>query len=91
MDLTYDQVETCLKRLSVVSAEMTEPDIKNILISIFFSSCTSEGVMLNDVIANGMDDLNRNLMGIESTYEIYGISNKRTGWWSKLFKEKWAI
>jgi adenine-specific DNA methylase len=91
MESTHLQVEICLNRLSGVNAEITIPDIKNILISSFFALCTSESVMFGDVIKNGTEDLKHALANIEEVYEAYDISDRRTGWWSKLFKEKWAI
>ena len=91
INITYAQIETCLNRLLAVKAEITIPDIKNILISYFFSSCTSEDVSLNDAIIHGMKDLIQNVSKIEEHCKKYDIAKKRTGWWSKLFKEKWAL
>lgn len=90
-DYMYNQVEICLNRLTAVNAEITALDIKNILISCFFSACTSENVALASVIKHGIDDLKQAVADIEMNFDIYTISTKRSGWWSNLFKEKWAV
>ena len=80
-----------LEKFQKVEAEVTIPDIQNIVIAEFF-------VTLKDyyrydssskkIILDNLKNLLNNTKEIAGEFEI---TKKRNGWWSELYRQKWEI
>lgn len=88
---TYEETEKILNRLSRIDAEITEPDVENILISQFFAACTIEKTNFDEVAQLGLNDIQQIMTDICTHFSNYNFSAKRTGWWSELFNKKWDV
>ena len=84
------KTEKILNRLFSVNAEITELDIKNILISQYLTACNIEKLNLEDTIKYASASLNNNMLNICKLFSE-NITNKRTGWWSELFRNYWNV
>jgi putative DNA methylase len=80
-----------LDRFQKVEAELTLPDIQNIVIADFFSKI--KGYSSYDEAAKGkiITELQALLNGIEEIAGDFEITKKRNGWWSELYREKWNL
>lgn len=88
---TYSNVEKIIKRLMAVNAEITIPDINNIFISEYFCRCFAYGVDIRLVIDLLLSDLEICINNLNVYFSKYDISERRSGWWSELYKEKWKV
>ena len=84
------KTEKILNRLFSVNAEITELDIKNILISQYLTACNIEKLNLEDTVNYALSNLTNNMFKICKLFSE-NITNKRTGWWSELFRNYWNI
>ena len=84
------KTEKILNRLFSVNAEITELDIKNILISQYLTACNIEKLNLEDTVNYASSNLTNNMFKICKLFSE-NITNKRTGWWSELFRNYWNI
>lgn len=90
-DASFENTEQIIKRLTDVDAEITIPDINNIFISEFFCECYRNGLDIGEVIETMMGDLTAHVRSLSSYFEKYNLTERRKGWWSELYKEKWEI
>lgn len=80
-----------LDKLQKVEAELTVPDIQNIVIAEFFTAlkdyhtydCISQNMIL--------ENLQLFLNNVESMTGDFEITKKRDGWWSEFYRKKWNI
>ncbi len=87
----YEETEKILKKFFGIDAEITKPDVENILISQFFTACAREKTDFDEVLQFGLTDIKQILADIPTYFSSYNFSAKRTGWWSELFNKKWDI
>lgn len=87
----YSNTEEIIKRLTNVNAEITIPDINNIFISEYFCECYSNGADIRTVIDGLLPDIEACVKSLSTYFSEYEISERRSGWWSELYKEKWNI
>ena len=86
-----ENTEEIIKRLTNVNAEITIPDINNIFISEYFCECYSNGADIRTVIDGLLPDIQACVKSLSTYFSEYEISERRSGWWSELYKEKWNI
>ena len=86
---TMDETAGTLEKLQAVDAEITLPDAQNVILSTLFSKVPN--CILTDANRfNNVVDAARQLwtrLNPESLGVV--ITERREGWWSKMFKEKW--
>lgn len=87
----YSNTEEIIKRLSAVNAEITVPDISNIFISEYFSECYANGANIRKVIDELLPDIEVCVKSLDTYFSEYEISERRSGWWSELYKKKWEV
>lgn len=87
----YEHTEAIINRLTKIEAEITVPDIENIFISEFFSLSGHEGYSYDSAIDIGLNELKQCIAGLYEYFDSYEISERRSGWWSELYKKKWEI
>lgn len=87
----YHHTEQIIKRLQTVDAEITIPDISNIFISEFFCECTRKNIALASVIDNSVSDIRKSIDNLYHYFDEYAITERRSGWWSELYKKKWEM
>ena len=83
--------EAAVKRLTDIDAEITIPDVENIYISAYFYNMNKKEISVQAVKSTNAENLNGSIARMDSYFEKYDLSSKRTGWWSELYKEKWNI
>lgn len=88
---TYEETENIIQRLNAINAEITIPDIENIFISKYFSIAGEKRVNYSDVIENSLDNIKKCIDTLDAYFSEYSISERRSGWWSELYKEKWEV
>ena len=88
---SYEQTEMIISRLSKIEAEMTIPDIENIFISEFFSISSKDNYSYSSLLEAGLNEIKHCIDGLNEYFDSYEISNRRSGWWSELFKKKWEV
>lgn len=88
---TRTSVITTLERFQKVEAELTAPDIQNIAIAEFFSQLGD--YYTYDIVSKKtiIEELQTLLSNIESIAGDFEITEKRNGWWSELYRQKWNI
>lgn len=84
---TTEKTALILKRFDAVKAEITLPDVENIVIGIFFSNCKNYEIFDEHIIMSLKDYLGR----IDDQFEDICLTGKRKGWWSELYESKWNI
>ena len=84
-------VISTLERLQNVEAEITIPDIQNIAIGEFFVQLKNYSDYDNLTKISIINVLSEFLDSIETLAENFDVTQKRNGWWSELYKEKWNI
>ena len=86
---SLDETAKMLEELQEVDAEITLPDAQNMILATTFTKishkCFSDSIR-QAIIINEVRTL-WNELDME-TFDI-NIAEKREGWWSKMFKEKW--
>lgn len=85
------ETEQAIKRLLSVNAEITIPDVENIFISEYFCACNQYGINTHDAISTSIDDIKDGVLRINTYFGDDVISEKRNGWWSDLYRQKWEI
>lgn len=85
------ETEEAISRLLSVNAEITIPDVENIFISEYFCVCSHYGIDTHEVFSTCIDDINDGVSRINDYFGDNVISEKRSGWWSDLYKQKWEI
>ena len=80
-----------LERLQNVKAEITIPDIQNIAIGEFFVQLKNYSDYGDLAKMNIVKVLREFLDSIETRAENFDVTQKRNGWWSELYKEKWNV
>lgn len=86
---TIEDVRVFLDKLNSVNAELTLPDIENMVIASAFKNCQNYRVydeVINPELIKAITDL---LADLPHELSNMVVTDKRTGWWSKLFAEKW--
>lgn len=89
--LTYAETENIIQRLNAINAEITIPDIENIFISKYFSIAGEKKISYSDTLVNGLDDIKKCINTLDAYFSKYSIPERRSGWWSELYKEKWEV
>ena len=87
----YKGTEEILERLFKISAEITIPDIENIFVSKYFSVANDKGINNESVLRFGLDTLEDCIGNLKDYFSEYDFSEKRSGWWSELYKKKWEM
>ena len=87
----YSNTEEIIKRLTAVKAEITVPDINNIFMSEYFCECYAHGADIRTVIDTLLPDIDSCVNSLSTYFSEYEISERRSGWWSELYREKWNI
>ena len=87
MNKTKDVIE----RLEKVNAEITIPDIENIYISNFFETVAEEELDFRMIMDDAIIELKEILQKLDDIFKNSDITEKRTGWWAKLYQEKWDV
>lgn len=88
---TYNALDSIMQRLTAVNAEITIPDIENIFISEYVHACYLHGIKLDSLLNTEELNLRTCIDGLSDYCSKYNISERRTGWWSELFNEKWNV
>ena len=87
----YEQTDNIISRLTKIEAEITVPDIENIFISEFFSIVSDSNYSYTSALEAGLNDIKQCIEGLDNYFGSYEISDRRSGWWSELFKKKWEV
>ena len=74
-----------------VDAEITIPDISNIFVSEFFCECTKKNIVLDSIVDNSIPDIQNSIDNLYQYFDEYTITERRSGWWSELYKKKWEM
>lgn len=90
IDDTKRRVVGFIERFQTVDAELTVPDIQNMAIAVFFNQIGDLHVYDAATKEKIIRELQTLLDNIESFTEDYEIAKKRSGWWSELYRQKWA-
>ena len=80
-----------LERFQRVEAEFTIPDIQNMAIAKFFAELRVYYLLDDDSKRITIKKLQYFLDNIEDIAGKFEITKKRSGWWSKLYRQKWDI
>lgn len=88
---TLTKTNEFVTRLLNINAEITLPDIENIYISQFICQLVDESIDYNEFKESIIKDLKKSISQLESYFEGHEIINKRSGWWSELYKEIWNM
>lgn len=87
-NVTKKEINEFIEKFSNVKAELTLPDIENMLIPLFIKNCNHLKIFDNSFNLLFIEILNEFIKEISNIYSI-SIVEKRTGWWSELFLKKW--
>lgn len=86
---TVNETAETLEKLQSVDAEITLPDAQNVMLSTLFSKVPC-GILVDERRFNGVVDSARQLWTkLDPATLGVVITERREGWWSKMFKEKW--
>lgn len=88
---TISETGDYIDRFKNVDAEMTLPDIENIAIALLFKNCSNMKIYENCIDPILINKTKEFLSKLESKIENLDTVKIRTGWWSKLFADKWNI
>lgn len=88
---TIDEIGGFVDRFNKAKAELTLPDIENISIAVFFKNCQKMKVYDDVIDKRLVSNCETLLTTLEYKIKNLNLIEKRTGWWSKLFEEKWNI
>ena len=88
---TYAETEKIIQRLQNVHAEITIPDIENIFVSEYFSLAGQHHISYDSVSAKGAEDVHACIDSLHNYFSEYSVSERRSGWWSELYKKKWEM
>jgi len=91
VNLARKHVISTLERLQNVEAEITIPDIQNIAIGEFFVQLKNYSDYDSLTKITIVNVLEKFLDSIENLATNFDVTQKRNGWWSELYKEKWNI
>lgn len=80
-----------LDRLQRVEAEVTVPDMQNIAIAEFYSCLPTRYLLDGNLRDESVTVLSTLLSSVEEIASDYEITEKRNGWWSEMYREKWEI
>lgn len=80
-----------LDKFQKVEAELTIPDLQNIAIASYFSSLKGYCCYSNNARNQLLNELQKLLDNIGEIAGDYEIAQKRTGWWSELYRNKWNV
>lgn len=87
----YEETERIVERLVNIDAEITIPDIENIFISEYYSVANSKRIDSCSALSFGIDVLEDCINNVKDYFSEYEISERRSGWWSELYKKKWEM
>ncbi len=87
----YEETENIIQRLHAIKAEITIPDIENIFISTFYSLCYEKNYEYTIIKDKCLNELKDSIHSLSNYFSNYDISNRRNGWWSDLYREKWEV
>ena len=85
------ETEDTIQRLVSIDAEITVPDIENIFISKYFCACSSKNADLKEVLTSGLKTVSDGVSQLINYFQDYDFSEKRSGWWSVLYAQKWNV
>jgi len=91
IERTKIQVVDFLRRFQKVGAELTAPDIQNIAIAVFFTELNNFYAYDETAKKAILDRLQELLGNIEAISGDFEITQKRNGWWSELYRQKWNV
>ena len=91
INYTKDFLVNSLDRFQKVEAELTIPDLQNIAIASFFTSIKGYCFYNENAKNKLLNSLQNLLDNIDDIASNYVITNKRTGWWSELYRNKWNV
>ena len=80
-----------LNRFQTVEAELTAPDIQNIAIAVFFTELENFNAYDENSKKIILKKLKNLLNNIENIAGDFAITQKRDGWWSELYRQKWNV
>lgn len=80
-----------VERLNTVGAKLTMPDVKNILLPLFIKNCHNKDVLSEKNIRSTIHTIENMYIELESKIDDFNIIEKRSGWWSELFADKWRV
>lgn len=91
LENTRKAVIESLEELQYAEAEVTMPDIENIYISKFFTFIPNYNNFDNLSKEELKKNLEVELNNLDEIANNFSITEKRNGWWSELYKQKWDI
>lgn len=89
IDESLTETARVLEKLQTVDAEITLPDAQNVVLSVLFTKVPYD-VFCSEEKRSAVIDAARELWH-NLNPETFGvaITERREGWWSKMFREKW--
>ena len=89
IDESLEETARLLEKLQAVDAEITLPDAQNVVLSVLFTKVPRDVFSIMRK-RSAVIDAARKLWN-QLTPETFGvvITERREGWWSMMFKEKW--
>ena len=87
----YETTEGIIERLVNINAEITIPDVENIFISEYYSVANEKKIDFGSALSFGIDTLEDCVNNVKTYFSEYDISERRSGWWSGLYKKKWEM
>lgn len=91
IEQTKIKVIDFLNRFQKVDAELTAPDIQNIAIAVFFTELENFNAYDENSKRVILEKLKNLLNNIENIAGDFAITQKRDGWWSELYRQKWNV
>ena len=91
IEQTKVKVIDFLNRFQKVDAELTAPDIQNIAIAVFFTELENFNTYDENSKRVILEKLKNLLNNIENIAGDFAITQKRDGWWSELYRQKWNV
>lgn len=85
-----ENTEQSVNRLISANAEITIPDIQNIFLSEYFSNWNKNEITITEVINHEEKFITETIENLQIIFRD-SITNKRSGWWSELYKKKWEV
>ena len=89
IDESLDETARLLEKLQTADAEITLPDAQNVVLGVLFTKVPRD-VFDTEERRSAVIDAARELWN-SLNHETFGvvITERREGWWSKMFREKW--
>lgn len=88
---TKKRISESLEKFYHVDAEITYPDVQNMAIAYFYCELSKNGYYNDIDNMNIKEKLQMLLNEVEAMSEHINVSERRSGWWSELYRSKWNI